>query len=94
MTTLAAVDRVAVADDLHLTRIGPLVTVATTRWEPGVFVYDIAYLTVDIRPRGALRRVVMSSRGTHFAFQVLRVDMTNEEYERFASVIERARMDG
>ncbi|MFV0432903.1 MAG: hypothetical protein ACK5LO_02805 [Leucobacter sp.] len=84
-------ERIALADDLHLTWDRHLVTVATERWEPGVFVYDIEYLTVEVKPRRGATGVTLRSRGVNFHFRVLRFDLDETTFHRFEGFIGRVR---
>lgn len=84
-------DRLALAGDLHLTRTGHLVTVATSRWEPGIFFYDVEYLTVDVRSKGAGYRITLSGRGANPAFQVLHFELDQRQFAVFELFIGQAR---
>jgi len=86
-----AYERLALADDLHLTWDRHLLTVATARWEPGVFLYDVEYLSVEAKPVRAGMRVTLGSRGVHVPFQVLRFDLDAEGFARFHAFVERVR---
>lgn len=84
-------ERLALAADLHLTWTDHLVTVATSRWEPGLFVYDLEYLTVETRPDRGRVKVVLYSRGAHVNFHVLRFELDDADYRRFEAFIGRVR---
>lgn len=84
-------ERLALAEDLHLTWDRHLVTVATPRWEPGVFVYDIEYLTVEVKPTRGAVRVALGSRGAHFAFQVLRFELDEASFRTLEGFLARVR---
>lgn len=86
-----ASERLELAADLHLTADRGLLIVATTRWEPGIFLYDVAFLDVVSRPGKRGVEVTISSRGVSFAFQVLRFGLDAEQHARLAAFIERAR---
>lgn len=84
-------ERLTLADDLHLTRDRHLLTVATSRWEPGVFVYDLEYLTVEVKPARTGTAVALGSRGAHVTFQVLRFTLDPAQYTRFDAFVARLR---
>ena len=84
-------ERLAVADDLHLTWHAHLLTVASARWSPGVFLYDLEYLTVEMKPKGDRVKVAIGSRGAQIPFQVLRFDLDEEGYRRFEGLVGRMR---
>lgn len=86
-----APERLELADDLHLTAGHGVLRVATSRWEPGIFLYDLAFLEVISRPAKRGVAVVMSARGAAFAFQVLRFELDPERHAQFSAFVERAR---
>lgn len=79
--------RLALASGLHLTWDRHLLTVATAHWEPGIFIYDIEYLTVEAAPSRTGMKVALGSRGTNFTFQVLRFDLDPAAFARFDAFI-------
>lgn len=82
-------ERLALAADLHLTWSAHLLTVASARWSPGVFVFDLEYLTVETKPARDGVKVAIGSRGAQIAFQVLRFDLDGQTYEHFAALVVR-----
>ena len=84
-------ERLVLAPDLHLTRHQHLLTVATSRWEPGVFVYDLEYLTIETKPHHGGVKVALGSLGAHFTYQVLRFELDGETFARFEAFIGRMR---
>lgn len=84
-------ERLALAPDLHLTRHQHLLTVATSRWEPGVFVYDVEYLTIETKPHRGGVKIALGSLGAHFTYQVLRFELDGETFARFEVFIGRVR---
>lgn len=83
--------RVRLAEDLVVTWSDHLVTVASPRWQPGVFVYDIEFLTVTVRERAGRRVVTLASSGAAFDFQVLRIDLADAQYAQFERLVMRVR---
>ena len=84
-------ERLALADDLHLTRDRHLLTVATSRWEPGVFLYDLEYLAIEAKPVRSGMAVALGSRGAHVNFQVLRFTLDAKQFARFETFAARLR---
>lgn len=84
-------ERLALAPDLHLTRDQHMLTVATSRWEPGIFVYDIEYLTVEAKQARTGTKIALGSRGADFTFQVLRFELDAESFAYFDAFIARLR---
>lgn len=83
--------RLALADDLHLTWSAHLLTVASARWTPGIFVFDLEYLTVDVKPGRSGMKVAVGSRGAQIPFQVLRFELDDAAYHRFEELVVRMR---
>ena len=82
-------ERLALADDLHLTWSGHLLTVASARWPPGIFFFDLEYLTVEVKPgRGGIK-VILGSRGAQISYQVLRFELDENMYARFGALVAR-----
>lgn len=79
--------RLALADDLHLTWDRHVVTVASPRWDPSIFVYDVEYLTIDAKPSRAGYQVVIAARGASHPHQVLRFELSREQFTRFDAFI-------
>lgn len=79
--------RIRVAADLMITLDRHLLTIATSRWEPGVLVYDVEFLAVKVEERRQDYSVTMSARGENYDFQVLRFRLPPEQHEAFARVI-------
>ncbi|ALJ20090.1 hypothetical protein [Microbacterium sp. No. 7] len=79
--------RIALADDLHLTWDRHALTLATTRWDPGTFVYDIEYLTIEALPSRGGMKVVLGSRGAHHRFAVLRFELDDPAFRRFEAFL-------
>ncbi len=86
----AASYRVRIEDDLIMTLDGHLVTVATARWAPGTFVYDVAFLSVEVKEKRNEYSIVMSGIGQSINFQVLPFKLTEEKYQVFARFIAAA----
>lgn len=84
-------ERLALADDLHLTWHAHLLTVASARWSPGAFLYDLEYLTVEVKSKGDRVKIVIGSRGPQILFQVLRFDLDLDSYRRFEGLVGRMR---
>lgn len=82
-------ERLALAPDLHLTWDRHLLTVATSRWEPGIFLYDVDYLTVEAKPSRTGVKIAIGSRGAHFTFRVLRFELDPAAFARFDALIAR-----
>ncbi|MFT4088365.1 MAG: hypothetical protein QM658_14670 [Gordonia sp. (in: high G+C Gram-positive bacteria)] len=80
--------RLALAPDLHLTWSAHLLTVASSRWSPGIFVYDLEYLSVEVNPsrKGGVK-IVLGCRGAQILFQVLRFDLDDVQFELFRSFV-------
>lgn len=64
--------RLRAADDLVVTHDGHLVTIASQRWEPGTFLYDVAFLELDIVDEGAQLAVTAWHAGRYAPHQLLR----------------------
>jgi len=84
-------ERLALAEDLHLTWQGHLLTVASPRWPPGIFLFDLEYLTVERKPGRRGVKVAIGSRGAQIAFQVLRFDLDADALRRFEAFVSRLR---
>lgn len=82
-------ERLALAEDLHLTWQAHLLTVASTRWPPGIFLFDLEYLTVEAKPGRRGVKVAIGSRGAQIAFQVLRFDLDAGAYARLEAFVAR-----
>lgn len=86
-----AYERLVLADDLHLTWDRHLLTVASSRWDPGAFLYDIEYLSIEVKPARGAMRIVLGARGAHIPFQVLRFELDAEAFARFDAFVGRMR---
>ena len=84
-------ERLALAEDLHLTWQAHLLTVASTRWSPGIFLFDLEYLTVEAKPGRRGVKVAIGSRGAQITFQVLRFDLDADAFGRFEAFVARLR---
>lgn len=84
-------ERLVLADDLHLTWDRHLLTVASARWEPGLFLYDVEYLTVEAKSAREGMKVALGSRGVNFTFQVVRFELDLAAFARFDAFIARVR---
>lgn len=84
-------ERFALQPDLILTWNNHFVTVSTSRWEPGVFIYDIEFLSIEMQPNRGKVKVVLYSRGEHINFNALRFELPDADYRRFESFITRLR---
>ncbi|QRY62096.1 hypothetical protein JVX90_17130 [Gordonia sp. PDNC005] len=83
-------ERLRLAPDLNVTRDRDFLIVSTPRWEPGTFVYDLDFLAVKSKPASGSVRVVLSARGAHVDFQVLRFELDAPMFAVFEDFLARA----
>ncbi|GEE00298.1 hypothetical protein nbrc107696_07440 [Gordonia spumicola] len=84
-------ERLQLAPDLHVTRHDDFLTVASTRWTPGTFLYDLDYLVVTTKPSSTGVKVILAARGAHVDFQVLRFELDAPTWTAFDAFVARAR---
>lgn len=87
----APYERLALADDLHLTWDRHLISVASARWDPSVFLYDDESLAIEAKPSRAGCKVAIGARGASHPHQVLRFELSTEQFARFDACIARVR---
>ncbi|MFT4085918.1 MAG: hypothetical protein QM658_02005 [Gordonia sp. (in: high G+C Gram-positive bacteria)] len=84
--------RLRLADDLVVTWDRHLLTVATSRWEPGTFVYDVEFLAVGGKhTRNGGTKVALGGLGAHFRFHVLRFELDAAQFAEFDALITQVR---
>jgi hypothetical protein len=83
-------ERLRLAPDLNVTWDRAFLIVSTPRWEPGTFVYDLDFLVVKSKPDSDRVRVILSARGAHVDFQVLRFELDAPMFAVFEDLLARA----
>lgn len=90
-TACGPFERLVLAPDLIFTWSNHTVAVSTSRWEPGIFIYDVEFLSVEMRPDRGRVKVVVYSRGQDVHFSVLRFELDDASFRRFEAFVARVR---
>ncbi|WP_145982245.1 hypothetical protein [Rhodococcus sp. MTM3W5.2] len=83
--------RVRIDGDILLTLDGDIVTIATPRYEPGIFFVHAELMEVHVVPKGEDWKVKLKTTGVTVPFQVLPFTVPAAQIPAFTAFVDRAK---
>lgn len=82
---------VRIDGDILLTLDDDIVTIATPRFDPGIFFVHVELLEVHVVPKGADWKVKLKTTGVSIPFQVLPFTVSAGQIPAFTAFVDRAK---